>query len=278
MAYFSAASLVKSSAKQMVYKNKTNIKETTITPRMLAGGLNQLQVTKDPKYSELGAGIFKDEIDMFYAIDEVILPRKDVILCIEHKFIDNLEIPEWFFHQSIIQTALYNTLVKKTNKLATAKFEQERQKLQMEVENIGSSHLFKPTTVEVLPNHLIVSILQFNGVVKERYQVVAKDESVYNFYMTKAAIVASNDYKKAEYFDKEYKRQEWVYLKSSITFEKIPYNTTDYTKTYPSFLGDKTKTNSIQKENTLWQEQTHIRQEQRIDLPLMFREHMLGTF
>ena len=192
---FSAAHLVKFSAKKLCYMRKKELKEE-VTDLMLEGNVFADMSSHSP-YVEM-TNSFKTRkgypIEIFYSIDEISLYENFVVL-IEHKMV-KFDPKPYYFHKSLLQTAFYKALVTLSGtKFKTADYVQgEKKEL-----DIRSRSLF--------------SELNFGG---ERFGVDCNVNELMKFYIRKAR--SSLRYESAEDFDYKYNQKEWDYLKKFVWF------------------------------------------------------------
>jgi len=101
---FSAAKLLKKSAKHLVYLAAHPEKQIT-TENMIKG--NAEAEKKCIGIPELGSFIERGDIRIYYSIDETRV-RAGKFVFIEHKWIRDINtVEDWFFNSSIAQVALY---------------------------------------------------------------------------------------------------------------------------------------------------------------------------
>ena len=197
---FSAAKLIKCSAKQLVYfdhkKNKYKGK-SKVSDRVLKG-----QEDAEEKAEHLqemrGTLKFNDNL-MFFSWDEV-FDSDTTVICMERKMVDE-RVEEWYFQSSIIQTAFYAALTYKVDDLYTAKFARKSLKTQ---------HVD-------LRNKELQFVLCFGDDV---YDVRIDNYTPFVRHLKhKANIVQELDYEKATEWDRLYKHREYPLFKDNIEYE-----------------------------------------------------------
>lgn len=195
---FSASSLVKSSASQILFLSLKNERPRP-TKAMLEGTHNQQQVSTSA-FKEM-RGIYTEYgITVFFCIDEI-----QGTTLIEHKYIVG-ELPDWFLYQSIIQTALYSALTHSVSKLETASF----------FVNLGNPKNYLDT--RKVPYS---SILKFTGNCLKTYKVECLDNAkLIKYFIDKAFIIASKDFTKTRAYDAKHKFKDWEFLKSIISYSE----------------------------------------------------------
>ena len=121
---FSAASLVKRSASQLIYLQKNNNAQIEPTARMKLAMRYQNAASAETSFKEMGGSVHvstgvNTQVNLIcFSVDEVqtikeAWKEKVTTRLIEHKFLDNLgPIPDWFLQQSIIQVSLYGCAVR----------------------------------------------------------------------------------------------------------------------------------------------------------------------
>lgn len=196
--YFSASSLVKKSARQLIYLKQKNVKKRP-TKRQRAGNEYAAKVATS-KYVEM-RGSYKTASDywIYFSFDEV-KPKKNHTELIEIKQVQRGS-PHWYLEQSLLQCAFYRALFLKSNKrLQTATFAQKRfvaRKL-----NLQGKKTF--------------SILKFGN---KKYKIYIRNSgAILDFFTHKAEIISSLDYEKALDFDKRFKHKEFHHLRKFFTF------------------------------------------------------------
>lgn len=234
---FSAASLVKRSASQLIYLQKNDKKQIDPTPRMKLAMKYQNSASSDTSFKEMGGSVhvstgISNQVNIIcFSVDEVqvikpvverlsLPPEKIVTRLIEHKFLDNLgPIPEWFLQQSLIQVALYGALASRINELKTAKFHVDQG-------NDFYSYTLKNTILQnllvfTMSNQEIGEEIDPTATIKTKAYIVEPSQNVLDFYTLKAECVASNNYTKAKEFDLKYKWKEWELLSKYINYRTI---------------------------------------------------------
>lgn len=234
---FSAASLVKRSASQLVYLQKNNRQQIEPTSRMKLAMKYQNNASAETSFKEMGGAVnistgANNQVNtMCFSVDEVqvhkpinvierISTGNQVVRLIEHKFLDNLgPIPDWFLHESLIQVALYGTLALKVNELKTAKFHVDQG-------NDYYSYALKHTKLEnllvfTMTNQTTGEEIDPTATMKTKAYIVEPSQNVLDFYTVKAECVASGNYTKAKEFDLKYKWKEWELLSKYINYRTI---------------------------------------------------------
>lgn len=201
---FSAAQLVKNSAKSICYLRNHPKERNRSTPGALKG--NELASKKIKGFQEMGCKYeWKDHV-VHLSYDEVRLSSKFIDL-IEHKSIQYGPAPDWYFKQSLIQVAFYHALgiSYPRRDLETSKFFRK----------------FGWKTIKYEPTRKTRSYLFFGDT---KYRVKIKKGSrqkILNFFLTKAE--ASLGYDTAKNFDLKYKHKEWEVLGKFIKYEVVGY-------------------------------------------------------
>lgn len=196
---FSAKDLCSRSCMQIKMFAEHPEKRPTPTPQVYEGESYQHQVAKtmaDVIGEEMKGTLMKENICINFSNDIVC---KDKI--VEVKSV-NGEVENWYLESSLLQCAVYNSLLKMTDgKLKTAKF---------------FSDLGNPI-IETTVNGNIKYFLKFGDDV---YMVDIKDaKSIVDFILKKAK--ASLTWDSARAFDTIYKRKEFETLKPFFEYVKI---------------------------------------------------------
>ena len=234
---FSAASLVKRSASQLIYLQKNNNAQIEPTARMKLAMKYQNNASAETSSKEMGGAVHvstgvNNQVNVIcFSVDEVQLHRPTSVIeristgsqvarLIEHKFLDNLgPIPDWFLQQSLIQVALYGALALKVNELKTAKFHVDQG-------NTYYDYALKHNKLEnllvfTMSNQTIGEEIDPTATMKTKAYIVEPSQEVLDFYTVKAECVASNNYSKAKEFDLKYKWKEWELLSKYINYRTI---------------------------------------------------------
>jgi len=206
---FSCADLVKQSATQILYNHENDVQKK-ITDGISFGESYQKKISSmiPDTYSEMVGVYVKDmfekKLSMFFANDIV---GNGFILEVKSTMPD-IQIPEWYFHQSILQSALYHALIKTNIKdlgicpLVSASYTNENNSVMLK-----ESPLY---------------FLLFN---KEIYSIFFTNEHVIaefvKFYRTKALYV-SEGWESAKHWNINYNRKEWEIFKDYIVVDKVP--------------------------------------------------------
>lgn len=135
---------------------------------------------------------------IYFCFDEVEDGR--VIRLIEHKKPPDDPTQDWYLQNSIIQVALYHSLILRSSKKLL----------------VPSSFSFSTESLD-LTGKKFKSVLNFGGV---KYEVKPKDpEKILLFYFSK--LNASKNYDQSRRFDERWKHKEWDYFKNLIKYSPI---------------------------------------------------------
>ena len=228
---FSAASLVKRSASQLIYLQKNNNAQIEPTARMKLAMRYQNAASAETSFKEMGGSVHvstgtSNQVNLIcFSVDEVqtikeAWKEKVTTRLIEHKFLDNLgPIPDWFLQQSIIQVALYGALASQINEMKTAKFHVDQG-------NDFYAYSLRNTTLEnllvfTMSNQATGEEIDPTATVKTKVYKIKPSQEVLDFYTIKAECVASKSYSKAKEFDLKYKWKEWELLNEYIDYRTI---------------------------------------------------------
>lgn len=162
-------------------------------------GNRQAEAKAVSKYLEMQSVFTHRNINIYFSIDEIVIKGGRYYL-LEHKWLREKEATEdWFFRQSIIQTAFQGSLAHYSKDFKTAGYFKK-----------GEQHQL------TLPQKYY-SRLQFGDT---SYDVKYDSLQVIRFYLTKAR--ALQDYGRSKRFDESYKHREHEYFFSNnyITFVK----------------------------------------------------------
>lgn len=207
---YSAAYLVKRSTKQLNYfirhmpAEKVNDSilidpfEVIPSERQVKGNASAESKAESP-YVEM-LGIFKHrDISIYFSIDEIRRKsRRDYI--IEHKWLEDPdEVEDWFFLQSIIQTAFLGSLSSFVKNFKTAGF----------VANDKPRH-------ELVLKDKFFTRLQFG---EKQYDIKFEPLPIMRFFLTKAR--AAQKFSRAKQFDDSFRFNEWSYFKDYIKYRKL---------------------------------------------------------
>ncbi len=138
---FSAADLIKRSARQILYLRQHPEKKQ-VTLQQLQGVEDQKRHTTSP-FVEMRGTFTRGSIAIYFSVDEVQIKRNSAVL-IEHK---SGNLTERYFQKSVIQTGAYEALLRSSDfQLETATFYQKmgniRHELDLEGKKITSRLLF----------------------------------------------------------------------------------------------------------------------------------------
>lgn len=206
--HMSLSDLVKKSAMQICYLRKNKEMTPDPTPEQIAGAEEQKRKVQSKLVEMRGtyafANNFGQKILIHYAFDEII-PNDTSCLFVEHKNIPpGSTIELWYRNGAILQTAVYQAFAKcnEDKHLETAQFfiNQGYSKLEFELEN-----------------RYLRSELHLGDVV---YSVTAVNfEELVNFYVRKA--INTLNYDDAKQWDWKYKRKEFDYNHTNITYRNL---------------------------------------------------------
>lgn len=198
---FSASQLVKSSAKSIFYLRAH--KEAPHKSKFSRAKGNELADKKIRGFRELGCNYtWKDHI-VFFSYDEVLTSKKYLDL-IEYKSIQFSPAPDWYFHQALIQTALYHVL-------GTSYPRQD----------LETSKFFRGIEWKVVKYKSKWETRSFLVFGNTKYRVKIKKgcrQKLLNLFLTKAE--STLDYKKAAAWDKKWHKKD-KHLLRYITFERV---------------------------------------------------------
>ncbi len=212
---YSAAMILKNSAKQLVWKSikYRNWKQSDNTTKNQQKGNKNAIKHSSSKYLEMRGTNIANDIAIHFSFDEV-LPKKNKTIFIEHKWIENQQdIQEWYIHYSILQVAFYQSLSKSVDEFYTAKFFR-RQGNEVKYLKIKNKRIFK----------LIFSNDDFSMKYKVKVNNHKKILSYFRDKIYSININIHNDetaYKLAELWDKKHKFKDWNFLKDYISYKKI---------------------------------------------------------
>jgi hypothetical protein len=209
--HLSMSDLLKKSAKQLCYLRLNPLKEREPSQQMLDGNLSAEQKSTS-KFIEMRGTYRPDkklthplgQFLMHYAFDEILVTDSSVML-IEHKNVkDPSTVETWYLHSSILQTAVYQALVKRNpdTNLHTETFyvKEGHEKLHLNVKNL------------YVNSELHIGTDKYTIIVTEPGKLI-------EFYIQKT--IASFDYRTADIFDANYKHKEYDVLKKHFTFRPI---------------------------------------------------------
>jgi hypothetical protein len=203
MIHISAANLIKSSLKQMLYIHYTN-KERIATPGQLAGNDHAYNVANNMIQEKRGTLRCKD-FNIYFTIDAI---TADIAIEIKHI----TRSPElWMLHSSIMQSSFYASLLKYVNYLDTPAFR--------------LSQGYKQERIELNDNPIRYYVLMFGD---DKY-IIEPSSKVFNHYLLKASLFRTLALKKdftyamnkATEWDSEYKFKENNLYIDTIKFTKI---------------------------------------------------------
>jgi hypothetical protein len=215
MTIFSAAMLVKCSAKQLKFYHNKNLekgKDLTFPPEgsfvknteAIQAGADFQAKNSISDYIEM-QGVFSLKshplvADIYFCHDEIRIRNKNFLDFIEYKS-TNYEVQDSYFRSSLIQTALYQELTNRVNFYKTASFI-ERDKHVLNIKQYDKRR----------------SILHFGD---NRFAVRVKgNKKILGFYVMKAKSILQG-WEHAEEFDYRYKGKEWDLLRQYITYRKV---------------------------------------------------------
>jgi hypothetical protein len=206
---YSAAFLVKRSTKQLNHfirhapPDKTE-KVLVVDPfeklpseRQIKGNEHAESKAQSPYVEMLGVFNHKD-IFIYFAVDEFRRKRYDYL--IEHKWLEDQSVVEdWFFKQSLIQSAFLGALATFTKEFKTAGYVTSETK-----------HTFK------LKDNFYTR-LHFGD---KEYDIKFQPIPIMRFFLTKAR--CAKKYSLAKRFDSTYRFKEWDdYFKDHIKYRKL---------------------------------------------------------
>lgn len=208
MIHISAAMLVKSSMKALVYKELNKV-PTEATPGILKGREWEDKVSDPRAFREMRGSVYTDDYALHFSWDNV---REDTkhIMCTEIKQIRNYPPKAWYAWNGFIQVALYAGLTFDVDELVTATFAKER---------YGEK---KVNLKQPKP-------LVFRFLFQEHYFEVQPSFEIVGFYHGKAktyakAITAGDpqrSYDIADQWDEKYKHKDWKLLKQYLVYEEL---------------------------------------------------------
>jgi len=198
---YSAANVVKKSAKQLFYLATHPSTPSAPAAEQIAGVEYQLNVTKSP-YVEMGAFVnYRKHDRIYFTFDEVKI-EKEIATLIEHKMVSS-NSADWYFTSSLIQAATYKALFLESQRtLHTARFYRLK---------TGKEEFLDLTKTPV------VMLLHFGPRVF-KISLTNKQKLLQWFYQK---IDAARTWNKAVEFDKIYKHKEWSYLKDCIKYVEM---------------------------------------------------------
>jgi hypothetical protein len=203
MNLFSASSLVKSSASQIMFlrgkKNSNVVNDNKIKGDAFANMNNRGIYKEMCSFYEIG----KNRI--YYSFDEIIDDDGNFVL-MEYKSTDpKREIPLWYFQSSIVQVAFYRSLflINEDNVYKTAKF-----------------HVKNGNEENTIRVNKAFSILQFGN---EYYDIKVKNyKNILNYYIDK--MNCTFDFDSAKEWDSKNKFKDFENLNKFIIFKNTNFN------------------------------------------------------
>ena len=211
LVHLSMSDLLKKSAKQLCFLRKNEDQKKPPSTQMIEGD-ETAHAKATSKYIEM-RGTYKPDITitkdigqflMHYAFDEIHVNDKSALF-IEHKNVKDPDTVEtWYLHSSLLQTAVYQALVKKNpnRNLYTATF---HVKDGSEKQHLELKNLYENSQLHIGDDKYTV--------------LVTNPQKLIDFYIKKA--IASFNYQSAEAFDDKYKFHEYAALKDCFTFRPI---------------------------------------------------------
>lgn len=203
---FSASSLVKSSSRQLKYRSENSV-EKPATQGMQDGERFQTSVAE--RIKSLGIEISQEKRGMFSEEDIRIFFCVDIITdnaFIEVKSVrDENDVPLWYLESSILQVALYKSLIMQgnINELVTPKF------------LLDKGEKFEKISVDTDLRYLLVfGDRMFNVVTPDSGRIV-------DFYLSK--IESLESWESAKEWDERFKFREFEFLREVIGFKEIDF-------------------------------------------------------
>ena len=207
----SCSELIKSTARSIIFKKDKKRKFNYIQKPSEAQekGVKHQEKISESEYKEMRGVFNHEDFNLFYSFDEVKV-KPDKLIFIEHKNIEDMRMLEqWYIEYSIIQVALYASLVEHTNYLSTASFYKKQGYETKEIFITDQNKKFK-------------LIFGNTEEVKELKIKVLDSQKIIDFYLNKLEHTKIDDielnqaYNKATIWDSKFKRKEFSILKEYI--------------------------------------------------------------
>lgn len=197
---FSAADLVKKSAKQILYFYKRN-ENFPVTERMIKGNEFAERISTSEFLEMRGTYEISKEHTVHFTWDEIKADKNNITF-IEIKNVEG-KYEDWFLESSLLQVAFYYSMSLLTDEFFTAKF--ARKKYKTKYLNIKGKNL--------------KNILIFG---KEKYQIeVISPEKIIEYFIKKANKIASLSYEITGEYDSKHKFKHYQKCKSFFNYEKL---------------------------------------------------------
>ncbi len=191
---FSASALVKNSARSLCYQRTHTVKRNL--DMMIKG--NELGAKKVKGSPEMRGTYEFDGHTLFYCFDDVIVG--EVTRLVEHKSVQRQPPEFWYLDRSIVQTALYHSLL-----------------IQNPRKDYYTASFVKGKKEKLVIKTPVRSTLVFGNT---RYRIKPTDtKKIVEFFLKKAK--ASLNYQSAKIWDDKWKHKEAEYIKKFVRVIKL---------------------------------------------------------